>query len=177
MSTPRKVAMVAETKDRMERAQVAISADYSGLSVAQLVRLRRALRDSDAEVAVVKNTLAIRAADEAGRPEMRELLSGPTAIAFGYGDPIAPAKALVNHLGEANLSITIHAGWLDGKIMTGDDVRALAKLPSKEQMLADVIGKLKTPLYNLSGLLTTTQRNFHGLVEARAQQLEDQGAA
>ena len=177
MSTPRKVAMVAQTKDRMERAEVAISATYSGLTVAQLMGLRRAVREADGEFAVVKNTLAMRAADEAGRPEMRELLTGPTAIAFGYGDPIAPAKALIKHIGDANLNVTIQRGWLDGRVLSASEVEELAKLPSRDQMVANVVGKLKTPLYNLSGLLTTTMRNFHGLVEARATQLEEQGAA
>lgn len=177
MPTPRKVAMVAQTKDRMERANVVISTSYAGLSVSQLLGLRRAVRDADAEMAVVKNTLAMRAADEAGRPEMRQLLTGPTAIAFGYGDVVAPAKALVNHITERNLNVTINAGWFDGRVLTGDEVRDLAKLPPKEQLIAEVVGKLKSPLYDLAALLTTTTRNLHGLVEARAKQLEEQGAA
>ena len=105
MPTPRKVAMLAEIKDRMSRASIAISADYSGLTVAQLTDLRRALRPADVDVKIVKNTLASMAATQANRPEMAELLSGPTAIAFGFGDPIAPVKILTEHLRTRRMTV------------------------------------------------------------------------
>lgn len=176
MPTPRKVAQVAEIKDRMERAAVAISADHSGLSVAQISALRAKLRPADAELRVVKNTLAIRAAEEAERPEMKDLLQGPTSFAFGFGDPIAPAKALLDHIREARLNMAIHGGWLEGKVLSAAEIEELAKLPGREQLIADVAGKLVSPLYNLAGLLTATMREFSGLVDARAGQLESQGA-
>jgi large subunit ribosomal protein L10 len=176
MPTPRKVAMLAETKDRMERASIAISADYRGLSVAQLTELRRALKPANVEVAVVKNRLAAMAADQAGRGEMKEILQGPTALAIGFGDPIAPVKLLTEHLRARRLQITIHGGWLEGKVLNRAEVESLATLPSKEQLIADVVGKLQSPLYNLAGLLQASIRNFAGLVEARANQLEGEAA-
>jgi large subunit ribosomal protein L10 len=172
MPTPRKVAMLAEIKDRMERASVAISADFRGLTVAQLTDLRRALRPADVEVNIVKNTLAAMAATQAGRPEMSELLTGPTALAIGFGDPVAPVKALTEHLRARRMTLDIHGGWLEGKILTRAEVEGLATMPSKEQMIADVVGKLQSPLYNFAGLLQASIRNFAGLVEARATQLE-----
>lgn len=177
MPTPRKVAMLAETKDRMARANVAVSADYRGLTVSQLTDLRRALRPAEVEVSVVKNRLASMAADEAGRPEFRELLDGPTAIAFGFGDPIQPIKLLTEHLRARRMTLNIHGGWLDGKVLSRSDIESLATLPSREQLIADVVGKLQSPLYNLAGLLQASMRNFAGLVEARATQLESQDAA
>jgi large subunit ribosomal protein L10 len=174
--TARKAAQVAEIKDRMARASIAISADYRGLSVAQITELRRALRPADVEVKVVKNTLAIMAAEEAGRPEMKDLLQGPTALALGFGDPVAPVKALTEHLRARRLQITIHGGWLEGRILNRAEVESIATLPSKEQLIADVVGKLQSPLYNLAGLLQASMRNFAGLVEARANQLEEQAA-
>ncbi|MEX2080014.1 MAG: 50S ribosomal protein L10 [Dehalococcoidia bacterium] len=176
MPTPRKVAMLAETKDRIQRASVAISADYRGLNVAQLTELRRALRPADVEISVVKNRLAVMAANEAGKPEYAELLQGPTAIAFGFADPIQPARLLAEHLRARRLTVTIHGGWLDGKILTRAEVESLATLPSREQLIADVVGKLQSPLYNFAGLLQASIRNFAGLVEARANQLESQAA-
>ncbi len=176
MPTPRKVEMLAEIKDRMERASIAISADYRGLSVAQLTDLRRALRPANVEVKVVKNTLAVMAASQAGRPEMSELVQGPTAVAFGFGDPIAPAKALAEHLRARRMQLTILGGWLEGKILNRAEVESLATLPSKEQLIADVVGKLQSPLYNFAGLLQASIRNFAGLVEARARQLEETAA-
>lgn len=176
MPTPRKVAMVAEVKDRFERASVAISADYRGLSVAQLTELRRALRPADVEVKVVKNTLAAMAAEQAGRPEMKELCKGPTAIAIGFGDPIAPVKTLTEFLRARRLQVEIHGGWLEGKILSRSEVESLATMPPKEQLIADVVGKLQSPLYNFAGLLQASIRNFAGLVEARAKQLEEEAA-
>jgi large subunit ribosomal protein L10 len=176
MPTPRKVAMLAETKDRLKRASIAISADYRGLSVAQMTDLRRALRPANVEVAVVKNRLAAMAAEQAGRPEMRQILEGPTALAIGFGDPIAPIKLLTEHLRARRLQVTIHGGWLDGRVLTRAEVESLATLPSREQLIADVVGKLQSPLYNFAGLLQASIRNFAGLIEARANQLETQAA-
>lgn len=172
MPTPRKAAMLAEVKDRMARASIAISADYRGLTVAQLTELRRVLRPANVEVKVVKNTLAAMAAEQAGRPEMSKLLDGPTAIAFGFGDPIAPVKLLTEHLRAKRLAVTIHGGWLEGQVLNRAGVESLATLPSREQLIADVVGKLQSPLYNLAGLLQASMRNFAGLIEARANQLE-----
>ena len=175
MPTPRKTAMLDEVKDRMARASIAISADYRGLSVAQITDLRRALRPANVEVKVVKNTIATMAAEQAGRPEMAQLLTGPTALALGYGDPVQPVKLLTEHLRARRLQIEIHGGWLEGRVLNRAEVESIATLPSKEQLIADVVGKLQSPLYNLAGLLQASMRNFAGLIEARANQLE--GAA
>ena len=175
MPTPRKEAMLADIKERMQRASIAVSADYRGLTVAQLTELRRALRPTGAEVKVVKNTLAGMAARAAGRDNMAEILQGPTALAIGYDDPIAPVKALTEHLRARRLNIEIHGGWLEGKVLSRAEVESLATMPPKEQLIADVVGKLQSPLYNFAGLLQSTMRNFAGLVEARANQLEAAG--
>ena len=103
------------------------------------------------------------------------MLSGPTAIAFGFGDPIAPVKILTEHLRTRRMTVEIHGGWLEGKILNRAEVESLATMPSKEQMLADVIGKFQSPLYNFAALLQASIRNFAGLIDSRANQLE--GAA
>jgi large subunit ribosomal protein L10 len=167
--------MLKEVQDDMSRASIAISADYRGLTVAQITDLRRALRPAGAEVKVVKNTLAVMAAKAAGRENMAEIVQGPTALAFGFDDPIAPVKALTEHLRARRLTIDIHGGWLEGKVLSRAEVESLATMPSKEQMIADVVGKLQSPLYNFAGLLQSTIRNFAGLVDARANQLEAAG--
>ena len=164
MPTPRKVAMLAEIQDQMSRASIAISADYRGLTVAQITELRRALRPTGAEVKVVKNTLAAMAAKAAGRENMAEILQGPTALAIGFDDPIAPVKALTEHLRARRLNIDIHGGWMEGKVLSRAEVESLATMPSKEQLIADVVGKLQSPLYIFAGLLQSSIRNFAGLV-------------
>jgi large subunit ribosomal protein L10 len=175
MPTPRKVAMLAEIQDRMSRASIAISADYRGLTVAQITELRRAMRPSGAEVKVVKNTLALMAAKAAGRENMADIVQGPTALTIGFDDPIAPVKAFTEHHRAKRLNIEVHGGWLEGKVLTRAEVESLATMPSKEQMLADFIGKMQSPLYNFAGLMQSTIRNFAGLVDARATQLEAAG--
>lgn len=175
MPTPRKVAMLEEVKDRLSKATVAIGADYRGLTVAQITEMRRALRPANVEVKVVKNTIAAMAADQAGRPEMKDLLQGPTALAIGFGDPVQPAKLLTEFFRSRRLQVTLHGAWIDGQVVDGKGVEGLATLPSREQLIADVVGKLQSPLYNLAGLLQASIRDFAGLVDARAKQLE--GAA
>ena len=177
MPTERKIALVAAIKDQMERASVIVASDHTGLSVSEIAELRRAVTLSDAAHRVVKNNLALRAADDAGRPELKELLKGPTSFTFGFGDAVAPLKSFVDHLRARNLQIAIYGGWIDGNLLSGEEIEELAKLPSKEQLLANVIGKLRSPLYDLTALLTTTTRNLAGLIEARAAQLEEEGAA
>ncbi len=177
MPTEKKVALVAEIKDQMERAAVVVASDHTGLSVTEIGDLRRAVTPNDAAVRVVKNRLALRAADDAGRPELKDLLKGPTSFTFGFGDPVAPVKGLVDHIRTANLDIEIYGGWMEGKILSAGEVDDLAKMPNKEQLIANVVGKLKSPLYDLSALLTITTRNLAGLIDARAAQLEEEGAA
>lgn len=177
MPTPRKVAWLAEMTDRMQRASIAISADYRGLTVAQLTDLRRALRPADVEVNVIKNRIAAMAATQAGRPEISEIFEGPTALAIGFGDPVQPVKLLTEHLRARRLTLTIHGGWLEGKVLNRAEVESIATLPSKDQLIADVVSKLQSPLYNFAGLMQASMRNFAGLVEARANQLEESGAA
>lgn len=175
MPTPRKVAMLEEVKDRLERASIAVGADYRGLTVAQLTELRRALRPANMEVKIVKNTVASMAAEQAGHPEIAKILVGPTALAIGFGDPIAPVKALTEHLRARRLNITIHGGWLQGQVFDRAGVESLATMPPKEQLIADVVGKLQSPLYNFAGLMNASITQFARLLNARAEQLE--GAA
>jgi len=172
MPTARKAAMLEEIQDRMSRASILISADYRGLTVAQLTDLRRALRPANVEVKIVKNTLAAMAAKGAGHPEMADVVQGPTAIAFGLGDPVQPVKLLTEHLRARRMQLNIHGGGLEGRVLDRAELESIATLPSREQLVAEVVGKLKSPLYNFSGLLQSTIRNFAGLIDARAQQLE-----
>mgnify|MGYP001361127352 CR=1 FL=1 len=173
MPTERKVRMVEELRDLIARSSVAVSTEYRGLTVAQMTQLRRVLRNAGGELHVVKNTLASIAADQAGRGEFKELLKGPTAVVFGFDDPVAPVKALIEHLRAERLEVPITAGWLEGRVLTPEEVRSLATLPSREELIGQVAAKLQSPLYNLAMLLQATVREFAGLIDARARQLEE----
>lgn len=174
MPTERKVAMLEEIRDRLSRAAITIAIDYRGLSVARMTKLRRALREGDTEVRVVKNRIAFLAADAAGLPEVKEIVQGPSALTIGFSDPVAAARLLTQHIESERLNIQIYGGFLDGQVLSPAEVQEIAKLPSKEQMVANVVGKLQSPLYNFSALLQSTIRGIHGLVEARAVQLESE---
>jgi len=170
----RKVALVADIKKDIERAEVVIGTDHSQLDVEEFQALRRALRPADVKVRVVKNSLAALAAKEAGKPEVAEILKGPTTLTFGFGDPVAPARQLMAHLEGARLELPIHGGWLDGNVLNASEIAELAKIPSKEELLAGIIGKLRSPISNLHSLLSTTMRDFSGLIEARATQIAEE---
>jgi len=178
MPTPRKIEQVADLTERISRAEIAIAASYQGTSVAEQVELRSALRDADAEMLVVKNTLLRIAAGNAGREEFADLAEGPTAIVFGYDDPVAPAKALDSYIkGHANTAVAIRRGVVSGVLVDGDYVRDLATVPPKEELLARIAGGLVGKVRELMMLLDGTTREFAGLVEARAAQLESEGDA
>lgn len=172
MPTPKKTATVAELHEQISRAAIAISADYSGMSVGQLQGLRRALRESGADFRVVKITLLRRAAEQAGRGDLLQVVEGPTALALGYGDIIAPAKALTEHVRAARLPLTIRGAWAEGQVLSAADVASLATVPPREELLSRIVGGLQSPLVNLVGLLNASLREFAGLVDARATQLE-----
>ncbi len=172
MPTPRKAAMLVDLKDRMERSSIAISAEYRGLTVAQLTELRRALRPANVEVKVVKNTVASMAAAQAGHPKMAEIFQGPTAVAFGYGDPIAPVKLLTEYMRTRRVQLNILGGYLQGTVLNRAGVEGLATMPSKEQLIADFVGKLQSPLYGFAGLMNAPITQFARLLNARAEQLE-----
>ncbi len=177
MPAAKKVALVAEIKQDIERAEVAIGSDHSGLDVHAFQALRRALQPAEVRIRVVKNSLAKLAAEEAGRPEIAELLKGPTTLTLGYGDPVAPARLLMEHLRAARLNLTIYGGWIEGRVLSAAEVEELARTPSRDELIAQIAGKLRTPVQNLAGLLQATLREFNGLVEARANQLEEGEAA
>ena len=177
MPAAKKVALVADIKQDLERAEVAIGSDHSGLDVQAFQALRRALRPADVRVRVVKNSLAKLAAEEAGRPEMAELLQGPTTLTLGYGDPVAPARMLMAYLQSARLDLSLHGGWLEGNILSPAEVEELATTPPRDELIAQIAGKLRSPVQNLAGLLQATLRDFNGLIEARANQIEEGEAA
>src|SRR5690606_14742041 len=108
MPTARKAEMLEEIKDRLSRAALTISVDYRGLSVAQMTKLRRAPREGDTEVRVVKNPLAFPAADAAGVPAVTDIITGPSALTIGFTDPVAAPRLLTRHIEAARLNIQIY---------------------------------------------------------------------
>lgn len=168
-----KAQRVAELGDRLRRARALVLTEFRGLTVKQQTRLRRELRQAGVEFAVVKNTLARIAAREAGVDGLDPYLEGPTAIAVGFDDPVAPARELARLLRELRDNLAIKAGMVEGRLLGPDEVRALADLPSKEQLLAQVAGGLAAPLTGFAGALSGVLRKFVYAVDALRRQREE----
>lgn len=162
MARPDKVAMVQEIQERISQSQGAVLADYRGLTAGQMTELRKELRDAGVDFKVLKNTLTILAAQELDMEDLVPLLSGPTAIAFGNDDPVAPAKIL-SEFAKKSKVLEIKGGILEGKVLDESGVKALADLPSREVLLAMVLRGMQGPI---SGMVNVLQGNISNLVYA-----------
>src|SRR6476619_3175176 len=169
---PEKVAVVTEVRERFEAADAALLTEYRGLNVKALADLRRQLRPVGGEHKVYKNTLVRFAARDLGAGELESLLTGPTAITFVRGDAAAAAKTLRDYA-RTNQNLVVKGGLLGGKVLSAGEVQALADLPPREVLLAQVAGAFQAPLVKLAGLLQALPRDFaYGL-----KALIDQGGA
>ena len=165
MPTLEKVDKVEELTAALSNAKVIYLADFTGLDVAKVTGLRNKLRDAEVSYQVVKNRLAKRAAAEAGIFGLDEHLVGPTAIAFTSEDPIAPAKILQDFADEDD-TFFIKLGFMDGQILSPNEIEALSKLPSREELLGKVLGSVQSPMYGLAGVLNGLLRNLVGVIGA-----------
>jgi large subunit ribosomal protein L10 len=175
MPTAKKEADVAELQDMVGRSIVAISTMYRGMSVSEMTALRRRMREAGVDIRVVKNTLLRIAAERAGKPDLINIVDGPTAIVFGYDDIAQPAKAVTEYVRTSRSALTITGAYLDGRLMKPAEVSDLATLPSRETLIAQFVGGMQSPIATFSSLITSVVREFAGLIDARAQQLEAEG--
>ncbi len=148
MNREEKGTMVSELQESFSKAQVALVASPQGLTVAEVTRLRRELRKVGGEFKVAKNTLARLAVKETAYAPITDLLQGPNGFVFGYSDPISVAKVLVKY-SEENAKLTIQGGVLDGSRLDAEAVTGLAKLPSREALIGQLLGLLQAPAVQL----------------------------
>ena len=165
MPTSEKVDKVEELTAALSNAKAIYLADFTGLDVAKVTGLRNKLRDAEVGYQVVKNRLAKRAAAKAGISGLDEHLIGPTAIAFTNEDPIAPAKILQDFADEDD-AFFIKLGFMDGQVLSPEEIKALSKLPSREELLGKVLGSVQSPMYGLAGVLNGLLRNLVGVIGA-----------
>ena len=166
-----KERVVADLVERLRSSDTLIVADYRGLTMPEIDGVRTEVLKHGARFTVVKNTLTKRAAEEAGVPELVELLDGPTAIAFvGEGDMVGVAKAL-NDTARQTKILTVRGGILQGKPMSADQVRDLASLPPAEVLRGQVLGAIVAPLNAIAGLINAPLQDLVGLIDARIEQL------
>ncbi len=166
-----KEALVAEFAEKLKVAKAAFLADYRGLDVEQANALRRKLQDVGVEYRVVKNTLLRLAAKDTDSACLDEFFSGPTSITLANDDPVAPAKALVE-FAKTNKVFELKAGMLDGKLLAVEEIKALADLPSREQLLAKMLGSMSAPASNFVGVLAAVPRTFVQVLSAIKDQKE-----
>ncbi len=171
MKKQNKEEVVAEFAEKLKVTKAAFLADYRGLNVEQTNDLRRKLKDAGVEYRVVKNTLLRLAAKGTDSACLEEHLSGPTAIALAGDDPVAPAKALVEFAKQYNV-FELKAGMLNGKLLGANDIKALADLPSREQLIAKMLGSLNAPASNFVGVLAAIPRSLVQVLAAIRDQKE-----
>ena len=144
-----KKAIVADLAEQLKASPAGVVVNYQGITVENDTKMRKALREAGVEYTVMKNSLTGRACDEVGLSEMKQYLTGMTAIAIGTSDAVAPAKVLKEYA-EKIETFQILGGYLDGKVVDVETVNQLADIPSKEVLIAKLLGSIKSPLYGLA---------------------------
>jgi large subunit ribosomal protein L10 len=172
LPTQAKVDRVAELREKLENCSIVISTGYSGIGVNQMVNLRRRMSEGGVEFIVVKNNLLSLAADGASVPQLKEVLSGQTAIALGYDDAVATAKT-VAAAATADGTLAIHGAVVSGgPAMAPTEVSRLASLPPQPVLIAQLLGNMQGPLYGLATVLNGTIAGLAYALQARIDQLQ-----
>jgi large subunit ribosomal protein L10 len=169
MPTAQKEQLVEAIKDRFAGSQAVLLADYRGLSVKELEQLRVKLREVGAELTVYKNSLTEIAMRELALPSMTDYLAGPTAFVFAGEDPVAPAKALTAFAKE-HKALELKGGLVENQVVDANGVKAIATLPSREELIAKLLGTMVNPLVGFARVLNGPVEAFARTVQAVADQ-------
>ncbi len=173
MNREQKAQAVEELKEALSTSSNGILTDYEGLSNAELMALRRKLRELGIEYRVVKNTLARFAAEKAGMDFLVDSFSGPVAIAFCKNEISQSAKTLTAYIEFSDTKLSITGGFMDAHLLSQDDIKTLAKIPPREVLIAQVLAGMQAPISGLVNCLSHPVREFGGLLQARIKQLEE----
>ena len=169
MLREKKVQIVSNLADDLSRSTIIIATNYQGLLAKQMAELRNALSKAGIGYHVVKNTLVYRAADQAGKPQLRDIIEGPVALAFGYDDIVNTAKALNQYIKSEALSLQIRGGLLGDRILLPEEVVSLANLPTREVLISKLIGQLQAPIGTLHNILNLPLQGLLNVLQNRAQ--------
>ncbi len=176
MPTAQKAATIDELSDKLRDSKGAVLLDYRGLTVAAITQLRRDLSGDGVEFQVTKNTLLRIAADRANVSIDSDLLAGPTAVAFGWNDEVSPAR-LMTDFARRNRLVHVKGGIISRRSVSAEQVTRIAELPSREILLAQLLGTLQAPAARTLGVLQAPAREVAGLAEALRVQREGGEAA
>ncbi len=172
MKKEKKPEAIQKAEKALAESRVGVVTDYRGMTVAEMSKLRRKLAESGIEYRVVKNNLAAIAAKNVGKEHLKDLLVGPSAVAFGRDDEVAAARVLTEYIRANKPALSIRGGFLQDRMLTADEVSALAAMPPREFMVARVVGQIKSPLYMLVTVLSANLSGLVRVLEARKEQLE-----
>jgi len=173
MAREKKAQIIDHLEELISKSSIGILVDYRGLSATEITALRRKLGEANIQYRVVKNTLARFAMERAGKNELLSFMQGPISITSSEGeDVVEVAKVLTDYINSAKLEIDIRGGFTGDKILTKEDVITLSKLPSREILLASIVGGMQSPIYGMLNCLVSPLRGFTTVLQARIQQLE-----
>lgn len=175
MNRNEKTQEVGNLKAQFQQAKFAVLTDYRGISVSQITDLRRKLREKSTRFKVIKNRLAKIAAEDTPFSVLKDHFKGTIALALTDGDPTTSAKILAD-FAKANEKLILKMAFLDGKVLTAKDVDVLAKMPSKEELIAKLMGSMQAPARNLVSVLIQIPRQLVQVLVAIQKQKEGQGS-
>lgn len=153
-----KAEQVADIAEKVKKAKSIVLVDYRGLTVAQDTEMRVNMRQAGVDYKVLKNRLVLRAFNQCGFDGFEKVLEGPTAVAFGYDDAVAPAKIVSETVAKTNNKIAIKGGIIEGKQATVDEVKELAKIPAKPVLVGQLLGMLTHPMRSLAVVLSEIEK-------------------
>ena len=171
-----KKQVVNEMVEKFKAASAGVFVDYCGLTVEEDTELRRKFREAGVEYKVVKNTLTSRAAKEVGLEALDPILNGPTALAMSVDNPVAPAK-IIAEFAKKHEALEVKAGFMDGAVMSVAEVNTLAATPTREELLAKMMGSMKSPISGLVRLLNTIVEGGVEMVDLAAKKAAEAAPA
>ncbi len=169
MLKEKKVQIVGNLADDLSRSTVVIATNYQGLLAKQMAELRNALAKSGVAYHVVKNTLVYRAADQASKPQLKDIIEGPVALALGYDDAVSAVKALNQYIKSMGLPLQVRGGLLGNRILREEELISLASLPPREVLIARLLGQLQAPVSTLHNILSFPLQGLITVLQNRAQ--------
>ena len=171
MLKEKKRQIIDQLADDLSRSTIVIATSYQGVAAREMTGLRRNLADIDVSYRVIKNTLACLAAQRVGKEQLEAVIDGPTALAFGYDDVARVAKVLNQCLKSKGSAMQIKGALLGERVLSADDVEALANLPPREELIALLIAQLQAPVRRLHNSLSSPMRGVCNVLQARIQSL------
>jgi len=171
-----KEQVVSDLQKQVEQVKAVVLTNYRGLKVGQMDQLRRRLREEKITYSVVKNTLMKLASKGSALEKLHDYFEGPTAIAMSTGDPI-PLARILSEFQKAQPLLEIKAGWIEGRVSSPEEVKALASMPSREVMLGKILGSIQMSGMQVAGTILSALQQVVSTVQARVDQLEKQSSS